>query len=161
MLGPFKIIKETKSPLAYVLDLPPSMSLLHPTFHVSLLEPVKDAHDNQPQDPPPIIEVEGEQEYTIDRILNSRINPDDDGFDYLVHWKDFSSDNDSWEPWENVHDTLAFRSFERLHKNDHNHVFPSTFHKRKRNNQKQVPDSTTTITTEPNMLRRSKRHKQQ
>lgn len=123
MLGPFKIIAETKSPLAFVLDLPPSMSLLHPVFHVSLLEPVKPGHTQQPQDPPPIIEVEGEQEYTIDRILDSRI-ADDDGYDYLVHWKDFSSEHDSWEPWENIYDTAPYRAFYRKHRKDQKHVFP-------------------------------------
>ena len=37
-LGPFSVVKRIRK-LAYQLDLPPSMSQLHPVFNVSLLEP--------------------------------------------------------------------------------------------------------------------------
>lgn len=162
LLGPFQIIKETKSPMAYVLDLPPSMSQLHPVFHVSLLEPMREGHNDQYQDPPPAIEVEGEPEYAVEHILDSRINPDDDGFDYLVHWKDYTNDHDSWEPWEEIHDTTAYKTFARQNKYNNRHVFPTTYHKRKQH-QKQDSYQPISTTTEPNQLRRSKRirhHKQ-
>lgn len=159
LLGPFQIIKETKSPMAYVLDLPPSMSQLHPVFHVSLLEPMRAGHDDQHQDPPPAIEVEGEPEYAVERILDSRINPDDDGFDYLVHWKDYTNDHDSWEPWEEIHDTTAYKTFARQNKYNNQHVFPTTYHKRKQH-QKQDSYQPISTTTDPDQLRRSKRIRQ-
>ncbi|RXK34871.1 hypothetical protein M231_07873, partial [Tremella mesenterica] len=123
MLGPFKIIEATPSPLAFKLDLPPSMNI-HPVFHVNLLEPVRSGLPSQPQDPPPRIEVEGEQEYIIDRILDSRIS-NDGGYDYLVHWRDYSSAHDSWEPWEEIHNTTAFRAFRHQHLKDPSQHFPS------------------------------------
>lgn len=123
--GPFEIIGTTPSPLAFKLDLPPSMKI-HPVFHVSLLEPVKPGHPDQPQDPPPRIEIDGQEEYIIDRILDSRINPEDDGYDYLVRWKDYTPAHDSWEPWEEVHNTAPFRSFRKENIKDPKHKFPSS-----------------------------------
>ena len=38
-IGPFSIMDDV-SKVAYRLDLPPSMSRVHPVFHVSLLKPV-------------------------------------------------------------------------------------------------------------------------
>jgi hypothetical protein len=43
MLGPYKIIEATSSPLAFKLDLPPKMDI-NPVFHVSLLEPLRSGH---------------------------------------------------------------------------------------------------------------------
>lgn len=124
MLGPFKIIGSTSSPLAFKLDLPPSMSGIHPVFHVKLLEPVRPGHIGQQQDPPPRIETKGEQVYIIDKILDSRISDSDHGYDYLVHWRDFSSDEDSWEPWEQVWETSAYKAFRRQHQKDPRYHFP-------------------------------------
>lgn len=78
MLGPFKIIGTTPSPLAFKLDLPPTMSV-HPVFHVNLLEPSHLGHDDQTQDPSPRIEVEGQEEYLVDRILDSGISDESFG----------------------------------------------------------------------------------
>ncbi|RXK35238.1 hypothetical protein M231_07492 [Tremella mesenterica] len=122
MLGPFKVIEATSSPLAFKLDLPPSMNI-HPVFHVNLLEPVRSGHFNQPQDPPPHIEVEGQEEYLVDQILNSRIS-DDGGYDYLVHWSGYSNVHDSWEPWEEVYTTTAYKAFRRKNSKNPRHHFP-------------------------------------
>ena len=124
MLGPFKIIEATPSPLAFKLDLPPTMAV-HPAFHVSLLEPLCSGHPNQPQDPPPKIQVDGVQTYIIERILDSRISADS-GYDYLVHWQHFSEAHNSWEPWEEVWETSAYKSFYRQHRSDPSQHFPPT-----------------------------------
>lgn len=122
MLGPFPIIGTTPSPLAFKLELPPTMSV-HPVFHVNLLEPLRPGHPDQPQDPPPRIIVNDQLEYIVDRILNSRIG-DDNGFDYLVHWQGYANSEDSWEPWEAVWDTAAYKNFRKRHLRDPNHHFP-------------------------------------
>ena len=124
MFGPYTIIGTTPSPLAFKLDLPPSMSAIHPVFHVSLLEPKRSGHNDQPQDPPPRIEVQGQVVYIVEKILDSRIDPDDGGFDYLVKWKDYTDDNNSWEQWEEVWETSAYKVFRRQHKNNPAHHFP-------------------------------------
>jgi hypothetical protein len=46
-LGPFKVLKQIGKQ-AYKLDLPNSISRLHPTFHVSLLERYHGRPDVQP-----------------------------------------------------------------------------------------------------------------
>jgi hypothetical protein len=71
-LGPFRVTKMVSS-TAYRLALPPSMKH-HPVFHVSLLEKVitNDIHP-LPQDPLPI-EVDGEEEYEIETILDTKFS---------------------------------------------------------------------------------------
>lgn len=123
MFGPFKIIGTTPSPLAFKLDLPPSMDAIHPVFHVSLLEPKRPGHPHQPQDPPPQIKVFDQEIYLVEKILDSRIAKDG-GYDYLVQWKDYTSDNNSWEPWEEIWETSAYKSFRRQHRNNPAHHFP-------------------------------------
>src|SRR5713226_5612635 len=72
-IGPFRILAKIGSN-AYKLDLPPAMRI-HPVFHISLLEP----HTNNPlqsqkQEPPLPIETEGEPEYKLDEIVDSRLH---------------------------------------------------------------------------------------
>ena len=45
---------------------------VHPVFHVSLLEPAaQDPLPGQQQPPPPPVEIDGEQEWFVDSILDS------------------------------------------------------------------------------------------
>ena len=140
MLGPYKIIGATPSPLAFKLDLPPSLPI-HPVFHVNLLEPLRPGHPDQPQDLPPRIEVQGEEEFIVERILDSRIGPDD-GYDYLIKWKDQSDANISWEPWEEIHKTFAYQAFKRQHDKDPNHHFP----RRSKSKRQDTEPTSSTIT---------------
>ena len=51
------------------------MKLVHPIFHVSQLEPiVPNTIPNWVQPPPPLVKVDGEPEYEISEILNSKID---------------------------------------------------------------------------------------
>jgi hypothetical protein len=52
--------------------------------------------------------VLGQEEFIMERILDPCVNDSDQGFDYLVHWKDFSAAHDSWEPWEEVVQTQVY-----------------------------------------------------
>ena len=48
---------------------------VHPVFHVSMLEPaVPNKIPNRVQSPSPPVEVQGELEYKITKILNSKTN---------------------------------------------------------------------------------------
>ena len=70
-LGPFTVRKQI-SPHAYRLDLPATF-LIHDVFHVDLLRPAAD--DPQPgqrNPPPPPIEVDGEQEWVVEEVVDSR-----------------------------------------------------------------------------------------
>jgi hypothetical protein len=68
--GPFKIV-QVISPSAMKLELPPTWKN-HPVFHISLLTLVKDNLTIHPVvDQPPPIEVAREEEYEVEKIVDS------------------------------------------------------------------------------------------
>jgi hypothetical protein len=61
------------SPSAYRLQLPDGLQRLHDVYHTSLLRlDTNDPLPGQIQEPPPPIEVNGEQEWEVQEILDSR-----------------------------------------------------------------------------------------
>ena len=73
-LGLYPIIAQVGS-LSFMIHLPDSMCAVHPVFHVSQLEPATpNVIPNCVQPPPLPIEVDGEPEYEITKILNSKLN---------------------------------------------------------------------------------------
>ena len=73
-LGPYPIIAQVGS-LSFTLRLPDSMHAVHLVFHVSQLEPaIPNTIPNRTQPPPPPVEVDGEPEFEISEILNSKID---------------------------------------------------------------------------------------
>ena len=97
-IGPFTILGRVGK-VAYRLDLPESMSRIHPVFHVSKLKPYKASGRVQP--PPVPIEIEGELEYEVECILDKRINKRSrrrDSVEYLVKWLGYGHEHNSWEP---------------------------------------------------------------
>jgi hypothetical protein len=98
-LGPFSIQKQI-NPVAYRLELPPSMKV-HPVFHISLLEPYKEsAIPGRIQQPLPCIEVENHIEYEVERILDSRRRWGQ--LEYFVHWRGYDINERTWEPAKNL-----------------------------------------------------------
>jgi len=73
-LGPYTIIVQVGS-LSFMLHLPDSMHVVHPVFHVSQLEPaIPNTILDWIQPPPPPVEVDGEPEFKISEILNSKVD---------------------------------------------------------------------------------------
>jgi len=71
-LGPYTIIAQVGS-LSFTLHLPESMRTVHPVFHVSKLKPaIPNTILDWIQPPPPPVEVDGEPEFKIAEILNSK-----------------------------------------------------------------------------------------
>ena len=57
------------------LQLPDSMQAVHPVFHISMLEPThRNVIPEWTQPPPPLVEIDGEPEYEISEILDSKID---------------------------------------------------------------------------------------
>jgi len=73
-LGPYTIIAQVGS-LSFMLRLPDSMRAVHPVFHVSQLEPaIPNTILDRIQPPLPLVEVDGELEFEISEMLNSKVD---------------------------------------------------------------------------------------
>ena len=73
-IGPYPIIAQVGS-LSFTIRLPDSMRTVHPIFHVSQLElATPNVILNRIQPPPPPVEVDGEPEYEIAKILDSKLD---------------------------------------------------------------------------------------
>ena len=99
-LGPYPIIAQAGTH-SFTLRLPDSMKSVHPVFHVSQLEPfVPNAVPNRVQPPPPPVEVDGEPEYEISEMLDSKIDQRRRNCNllYLVRWSGYEGTDDetSW-----------------------------------------------------------------
>ena len=76
----------------YKLALPTSMAI-HNTFHISLLEPYQhNQFPSQIREPPPPIQIEGEDEYELDEIIDSRLHYNK--LQYRAKWKGSSPEHD-------------------------------------------------------------------
>ena len=113
-LGPFEIVKAVGSH-AYKLKLPHSMKLLHPVFPVVKLTiaPEDPIPGRRPRPPPPPVIVNGEQEWEVEEIINSRLFRN--RFEYRVKWKGYGIEEASWEPKENVNAPRLVAKFHREH----------------------------------------------
>jgi hypothetical protein len=99
-LGPYEIIDQPGT-LSFTLRLPKSMRALHPVFHVSQLEPApSNTIPNRVQPPPPPVEIDGESEYEISEILDSKIDNRRRQCKllYLVRWEGYQGTDEetSW-----------------------------------------------------------------
>jgi hypothetical protein len=53
--------------------------------------------------------VDGHPEYEVESIL--KVRRKGRGLQYLVHWKGYSHEEDTWEPKRNVEETKAWEEF--------------------------------------------------
>ena len=72
--GPFEIIAKPGTH-SFTLRLPESMRGVHPVFHVSMLEPATPNEiPNRTQSLPPLINIDGEPEFEIAKVVDSKID---------------------------------------------------------------------------------------
>jgi transposase InsO family protein len=111
-LGPFEVVKKVGSH-AYRLKLPRSMERLHPVFPVVKLmkAPADPIVGRESKPPPPPTLIEGEPEYEVEKILNSRMFRR--RFEYLVKWRGYGPEENSWEPRQNIHAPQLVAKFHR------------------------------------------------
>ena len=103
-IGPYTILEKV-GPVAYKLDLPTSTKI-HPVFHVSLLKPYNDpdvVHASKPL-PAPLDWLDGIPTFEVNKILNHKevLSGRKRSVAYLVSWKGFDEEHDSWEPYANL-----------------------------------------------------------
>jgi hypothetical protein len=97
--GPFTV-KATYG-TAYKLDIPRSWKNIHPVFHETLLSPYHiPAFSSQEVTPPPVEIVNNHPEYEVEQILKARRWGR--GIRFLVHWKGYPHEEDTWEPRSNL-----------------------------------------------------------
>ncbi|CEL62765.1 hypothetical protein RSOLAG1IB_05124 [Rhizoctonia solani AG-1 IB] len=97
-LGPFEIV-ERISDQAYCLELPTTMRM-HDVFYVGLLSKVKRNELQAWENWPPPITVDGEEEYKVEGIMDSRESKG--RWEYLIKWKGYGPEESTWEPKANL-----------------------------------------------------------
>jgi len=116
-IGPFEVI-EVINPNAYKLKLPPQLQALHPTFNIEKLKPYRDGRAQFPtrpqrfDRPPPDIQADsnGDKQWVVERILARRKRGRTN--EYLVEWKGYPPEENTWEPHSAIRHTDAFNKFE-------------------------------------------------
>ncbi|CAJ0919726.1 unnamed protein product, partial [Ranitomeya imitator] len=105
-IGPYKI-SEIINPVSFRLALPASFAI-HSVFHRSLLRkyvvPVVPSVD-----PLAPVLVDGELEYVVEKILDSRFSRR--RLQYLVKWKGYGQEDNSWVFASDVHAADLVRAF--------------------------------------------------
>ncbi|KAJ8507306.1 hypothetical protein ONZ45_g10310 [Pleurotus djamor] len=114
-LGPYKVLAKVGK-ASYKLQLPQSLSRLHPVFPVIKLTPYDEdpIEGRRPLPPPDPVLVDGQEEFVVEEILDSRRRRN--RLEYLVKWKGYGVEANSWEPlanFSNADDDIA--AFHRKH----------------------------------------------
>src|SRR5580692_4551675 len=98
--GPFEVVSVHGK--AYKLKLPNTWKMVHPVFHETLLSPYHPpAFSSQEKPQPPLPDlIDTIPEYEIDFIVKAR--KWGRGLRFLVHWKGYPHEDDTWEPQSNL-----------------------------------------------------------
>ncbi|CAJ0932319.1 unnamed protein product, partial [Ranitomeya imitator] len=109
-IGPYRIL-EILNPVSFRLDLPASFAI-HNVFHRSLLQKYEVPVVPSLEPPAPVL-VEGELEYVVEKILDSRVSRRK--LQYLVKWKGYGQEDNSWVVASDDHADDLVRAFHRAH----------------------------------------------
>ena len=120
-LRPFEIIRKAGSH-SFILRLPKAMRAVHPVFHISMLEPVTpNTIPNHIVAPPPPVEIDGDFEHKISKVLDSKIDKCRIcKLLYLVRWTGYEGTDEetSWLPaMELVNASKAVSDFHHTYPN--------------------------------------------
>ena len=81
--------------------MPPRYQVLHPVFHASKLTQYSESTiRGQKATPPPPTLIQGQEEWRVEKILDLRQRHRKNK--YLVKWKGYTQEDDTWEPEENL-----------------------------------------------------------
>jgi hypothetical protein len=119
--GPFKVIK-VLSPVSYQLALPTQWSI-HPVFHIDLLTPYRETimHGPNYQRPLPDL-VDGEEEYSVEKILDSRKFGRRRRLQYLVKWEGYPDSDNMWVDKDDVFADDKVREFKASNPAKETHI---------------------------------------
>ena len=119
--GPF-VVAQVLSPVTYQLTLPDQWKI-HPVFHVDLLTPYKETtfHSNNYTRPPPDL-INNEEEYEVEKILDSRVRGRKRQIQYLVKWVGYPDSDNQWLNVDQLTADEAIREFKRRHPDAITHI---------------------------------------
>ena len=131
--GPFKV-KKVLSPITYQLELPPQWKI-HDVFHADLMTPYHKTKLHRPNftKPPPDL-INGEEEYKIEEVLQSRRYGRGCKIQYLVKWKGYPDSENQWVDWDDLHADEALADFKRKNPDAISHIKGGTSQEVKGNN---------------------------
>ncbi len=92
-------------------------------FHVDLLTPYKETeiHGHNLKRPLPDL-INGEEEYEVERVVNSRRFGCGRQVQYLVHWKGYPEVDDQWIPWMDLNAPELLMEFQKENPNTVTHI---------------------------------------
>ena len=109
-VGPYPVISSVGKN-AYRLQLPKSLSRIHPVFHVVRLTPAPydPISGRRAKLPPPPVLVDNVEEFVVEKILNSKFIRGK--LRYLIKWEGYDAGWNSWEPADDVHAPDLIKDF--------------------------------------------------
>ena len=113
-LGPYPIEAKVGHG-AYRLTLPPQLRKLHPVFPIVKLTPAEadPLPGRRTAPPPPPTLVDGNEEFEVEEILDSRMRYR--RLEYLVKWTGYDIGHNTWVPHYKIHAPSIISSFHRRH----------------------------------------------
>ena len=115
MRGPFKV-KRLIGSYVYELALPYGAGKVYPVYHIFLLEPYhrNDIPERRSPTQQPMVDL-GDDIWEVKKVLASRVRRK--RVQYIIRWKGFGPDENTWELWENIEDG-AVETVKDFHKDN-------------------------------------------
>jgi len=113
-VGPYRV-KEIISLNAVKLELSSTVKI-HPVVNVSRVRRYVGQVEGQRKEQPAPVIIEGEEEWEVERILNKRKVRGKDK--YLVRWKGFTAESDTWEGRKNLENAKEAIEVEKEYQRD-------------------------------------------
>jgi hypothetical protein len=119
--GPFKII-QVMSAVNYHLKLPTQWSI-HPVFHINLLTPYRKTTMHSPNFTQPTPElINGEEEYSVEKILDSQQFSRRQQLQYLVKWEGYLDSDNMWVDKDDVFTDNKIQDFKESNPKSETHI---------------------------------------
>jgi hypothetical protein len=126
--GPFKVT-QVMSTVNYHLELPTQWSI-HPVFHIDLLTPYWETTMHGPNFTQPTPElINGEEEYSVEKILDSRHFGRRQRLQYLVKWEGYPDSDNMWVDKDDVFADDKIREFKSSNPDAATHIRSTFFAK--------------------------------